>query len=86
MSRFRFGRRQTLGVIFGLARALPRRLRGAATSTPADKGVTFEPPPDPAKIIVDPTDAVTAIGIVFMLVRRRDVLRAALAAPGRAAR
>ena len=66
MSRFRFGRRQTIGVIFGVLGLL---LVGyvAANLDPADKGLAFEPPPDPAKLVVDPPITVTVIGIVFIL-------------------
>ena len=66
VSRFRFGRRQTIGVIFGLVGLY---LVGyvAPNLDPMDRGVSFEPPPDPAKVIVDPTVAVTAIGAVFIL-------------------
>ncbi len=66
MSRFRFGRLQTLGVIFGLVGLF---LVGyvAGNLDGADKGIAFEPPPDPAKVIVDPPIAVTAIGVIFLL-------------------
>jgi simple sugar transport system permease protein len=33
----------------------------------ADKGLAFEPPPDPLKVIVDPRIVVTTIGIIFVL-------------------
>lgn len=62
----RFGRLQTLGIVFGLVGLF---LVGyvAGNLDPADKGIAFEPPPDPAKVIVDPPIAVTVIGIIFLL-------------------
>ncbi|MEQ1787573.1 MAG: ABC transporter permease [Acidimicrobiales bacterium] len=67
MTRFRFGRRQTLGVTFGLVGLY---LVGyvAPNLDPADKGLTLEPPPDPVKLVVDPPTTVTAIGILFVLI------------------
>ncbi|MGK2950705.1 MAG: ABC transporter permease [Acidimicrobiales bacterium] len=67
MTRFRFGRRQTLGVIFGFVGLF---LVGyvAPNLDPADKGLTLEPPPDPVKLVVDPPITVTTIGIVFVLI------------------
>jgi len=67
VTRLRFGRRQTLGVIFGL---LGLYLVGyvAPNLEQTDKGLTFEPPPDPLKIVVDPPVTVTVIGILFVLV------------------
>jgi ABC-type uncharacterized transport system permease subunit len=64
---FRFGRRQTLGVMYGLVGLY---LIGFVSPNleQADKGLTLEPPPDPAKLIVDPPTTVTVIGIVFVLV------------------
>jgi ABC-type uncharacterized transport system permease subunit len=66
LGQLRFGRRQTLGVLFAL---LGLYLAGnvAGNLEQADKGLTFEPPPDPVKLVVDPRVAVTAIGIVFLL-------------------
>jgi simple sugar transport system permease protein len=66
MSAFRFGRRQTLGVLFGL---LGLYLVGyvAGNLDPSDKGLTFEPPPEPLKLVFDPSTAVTVIGIIFVL-------------------
>lgn len=66
MNRWRFGRRQTLGVLFGLLGVF---LIGYVASNLAepDKGVTFEPPPDPLKIVFSPSTIVTAIGIIFVL-------------------
>lgn len=67
MTRFRFGRRQTLGVIFGFVGLF---LVGyvAPNLDPADKGISLEPPPDPVKLVVDPPITVTTIGIVFALI------------------
>jgi simple sugar transport system permease protein len=64
---FQFGRRQTLGVIFGLVGLF---LVGYVSPNldQIDKGLTLEPPPDPIKIVVDPPVTVTAIGIVFVLI------------------
>jgi general nucleoside transport system permease protein len=66
VNRLRFGRLQTLGVIFGLVGLF---LIGyvAGNLDPADKGIAFEPPPDPTKVIVDPPIAVTVIGVIFLL-------------------
>jgi ABC-type uncharacterized transport system permease subunit len=66
VTALRFGRRQMLGLIFGLVGLF---LVGyvAGNLDPADKGLTFEPPPDPAKMIIDPPVTVTVIGIVFIL-------------------
>ena len=67
MNRFRFGRRQTLGVIFGLVGLY---LVGYVSPNldQADKGLTLEPPPDPVKLVLDPPITVTAIGILFVLI------------------
>ena len=66
MSRLRFGRRQTIGVVFGFVGLY---LVGyvAPNLDPMDRGISFEPPPDPAKITFDPSVVVTAIGVVFIL-------------------
>jgi len=66
VNRLRLGRRQTLGAVFGLVGLF---LVGyvAPNLDQMDRGLTFEPPPDPAKLIVDPPTVVTAIGIVFVL-------------------
>ncbi len=66
MIRLQLGRRQTLGVLFGLVGLF---LVGyvAPNLEQMDRGLTFEAPPDPAKVIVDPPITVTAIGIVFVL-------------------
>jgi simple sugar transport system permease protein len=67
MRRFRFSRRQTIGVLYGL---LGLVLVGyvAPNLDAADKGLTFEKPPDPLKVTVDPTIVVTTIGTIFVLV------------------
>jgi simple sugar transport system permease protein len=67
MTRFRFGRRQTLGVVFGLVGLY---LVGYVSPhlDPSDKGLTLEPPPDPLKLVVDPPITVTTIGILFVLI------------------
>lgn len=66
MSTLRFGRRQTLGVLFGILGAF---LVGYVASNleQLDKGLTFEPPPDPLHLTFDPSAVVTAIGIIFLL-------------------
>lgn len=66
MTRFRFGRLQTLGVLFGLLGIV---LVGyvAPNLDPADRGLAFEPPPDPTKLVVDPAVSVTTIGIIFLV-------------------
>jgi ABC-type uncharacterized transport system permease subunit len=67
MRALQLGRRQTLGVIFGL---LGLFLVGyvAPNLEQADKELTLEPPPDPVKLVVDPPITVTTIGVVFVLV------------------
>ena len=67
MTLLRFGRRQTLGVIFGLVGLF---LVGYVSPNldRIDKGLTLEPPPDPVKLVVDPPITVTAIGILFVLI------------------
>ena len=66
VSRFRFGRLQTLGVLFGLLGVF---LIGyvAPNLDEADRGFAFEPPPEPLKISFTPSTLVTAIGIIFVL-------------------
>ena len=66
MNRFRFGRRQTIGVIFGLVGLY---LVGyvAPNLDPGDRAISFEPPPTDARITFDPSVVVTAIGVVFLL-------------------
>ena len=62
----RFGRLQTLGVLFGLLGVF---LIGyvAPNLDEADRGFAFEPPPEPLKISFTPSTIVTAIGIIFVL-------------------
>ena len=64
--RFRLGRRQTLGCLFGL---LGLYLVGYAAGhlEDAQKGVTFERPPDPLRLTFTPTTVVTVIGGVFLV-------------------
>jgi ABC-type uncharacterized transport system permease subunit len=66
MNALRFGRRQTLGVLFGILGVF---LVGYVASNldRLDKGLTFEPPPDPLNLTFDPRTVVTAIGIIFLL-------------------
>jgi simple sugar transport system permease protein len=66
MSVLRFGRRQTIGILFGV---LGLFLIGyvASNLAEADKGFTFEPPPDPLKVTFSPSTIVTVIGMVFLL-------------------
>lgn len=66
MNGLRLGRRQTLGVIFGVVGLFLVGYVSPNLDT-MDRGLTFEPPPDPSKLIVDPPIAVTAIGIIFAL-------------------
>ena len=66
MRGLRLGRRQTIGVVFGLVGTF---LVGYVASNLAesDKGLTFEPPPDPLKVVFSPSTAVTVIGTVFVV-------------------
>jgi simple sugar transport system permease protein len=66
MTALRFGRRQTIGIIFGILGAF---LVGYVASNLAepDKGITFEPPPDPAKLVFSPSTTVTVIGVFFLV-------------------
>lgn len=66
MSTLRFGRRQTIGVLFGLLGVF---LVGYVASNLAepDKGLTFEPPPDPLNLTVSPSTTVIVIGTIFVL-------------------
>ena len=65
-SRLRLGRRQTIGVAFGLLGAY---LVGYVAShlDDARKTVTFERPPDPAHLSFSPTAVVSGIGAVFLV-------------------
>ena len=62
----RLSRRQTIGVLYGLLGVI---LVGyvAGNIDAADKGLTFETPPDPLKVVVDPPITVATIGIVLIL-------------------
>lgn len=62
----KLGRRQTIGVLFGL---LGLYLVGivAGNLETADKTLAFEPPPDPLKLVLDPATAVAAFGVIFIL-------------------
>jgi simple sugar transport system permease protein len=62
----KFGRLQTIGVIYGILGVV---LVGyvAPNTKPDDKGLTLEPPPDPARIDFDPRTIIVAIGIFFVL-------------------
>jgi simple sugar transport system permease protein len=62
----RLGRRQTIGVLYGL---LGLVLVGyvAVNIEAADKGLTFETPPDPVKVILDPPITIATIGTIFLL-------------------
>jgi simple sugar transport system permease protein len=66
VSRVRLGRRQTIGVLYGLLGVL---LLGyvAGNIDPADKALTFEAPPDPLEVVVDPPITVIVIGTIFVL-------------------
>jgi ABC-type uncharacterized transport system permease subunit len=61
----RFGRLQTIGVIYGLVGVF---LLGYTVPNLSDdpKGFTFEPPPDPARLGFDPRLLVTIIALVFV--------------------
>lgn len=67
MKAMRLGRRQTIGVLFGL---LGLMLIGyvAQSIEDTDRGLTFEAPPEPLRLAVDPPVAVTTIGSIFVLV------------------
>jgi simple sugar transport system permease protein len=62
----RLSRRQTIGVLYGLLGVV---LVGyvAGNVEAADKGLTFETPPDPLKVIIDPPITVATIGTIFVL-------------------
>jgi simple sugar transport system permease protein len=62
----RLGRRQTIGVLFGLL-GLFLVTYVASNLSDVDKGLTFEPPPDPLKLVFSPTTIVTAIGLIYVL-------------------
>jgi general nucleoside transport system permease protein len=66
VSRFHFGRRQTIGVLFGILGVF---LIGyvAPNLDELDKNVVFEPPPDPLQVAFSPVNAVMVIGIIFVL-------------------
>ena len=65
--RFQLGRRQTLGVVFGLLGARTSSATCAGNLDDADKGLTFEPPPDPLEADRSTRRIVVAvIGIVFV--------------------
>ena len=66
VNRPRFSRRQTIGVLYGLLGVV---LVGyvAGNIDAADKGLTFDAPPDPLKLVVDPPITVTTIGTIFVL-------------------
>ena len=66
MNDLRLGRRQTIGGLFGV---LGLFLVGyvASNLTEPDKGLSFEPPPDPLKIVFSPSTTVTVIGVIFLL-------------------
>jgi simple sugar transport system permease protein len=66
MSVLRLGRRQTLGILFGLLGVFLVTYV-ASNLVEADKGLTFEPPPDPLKLVFSPRLTVTVIGIIFVL-------------------
>jgi general nucleoside transport system permease protein len=66
VSRLKLGRRQTIGVLFGLVGIY---LIGyvAPNLDPQRRGISFEPPPTDTKVTFDPSTVVTAIGLVFVL-------------------
>lgn len=66
MTRLRFGRRQTIGVLYGLLGVMLVGYVGRNLEQ-ADKALTVDPPPDPLKLVIDPPITVTAIGLVFLL-------------------
>jgi len=67
VSALRLGRRQTIGVLFGV---LGLVLVGyvAQNVDATDRGLTFEAPPDPLRLAIDPPIAVTTIGSILVLV------------------
>jgi len=66
MTSLRFGRRQTIGVLYGLLGVMLVGYVGRNLEQ-ADKALTVDPPPDPLKLVIDPPITVTAIGLVFLL-------------------
>ncbi len=62
----RFGRHQTIGVLFGLLGVV--LVAGVAPSLERDsKAFTFEPPPDPARLSFSPRSVIVAIGAFFVI-------------------
>jgi general nucleoside transport system permease protein len=66
VKRLRLGRRQTIGVLYGILGVL---LVGyvAGNLDAAEKGLSFDKPPDPVRVSFDPAVVVAAIGTVFVL-------------------
>ncbi len=62
----RFGRLQTIGVLFGIL-GVYLIAYVAPNLRAADKALTFEPPPNPAHISFAPRPIVVAIGIIYVL-------------------
>jgi simple sugar transport system permease protein len=62
----RFGRLQTIGVLYGLLGVMLVAYVAPNTQTD-DKAFTFEPPPDPSRISFDPRTIILAIGVFFVI-------------------
>jgi hypothetical protein len=62
----RFGRLQTIGLLYGLLGVLLTAYV-APNIEAADKGFTFEVPPNPATFTFDPRTLVLAFGLFFVL-------------------
>jgi general nucleoside transport system permease protein len=62
----RFGRLQTIGLLFGMLGVLLVAYI-APNVEPEDKSFTFEPPPNPASLSFDPRTIVIAIGVFFLI-------------------
>ena len=80
----RFGRLQTIGLLYGLLGILLTAYV-APNIEPADKAFTFEVPPNPATFTFDPRTMVLAFGLFFVLTAVVSTARPARTNGGRAA-
>jgi general nucleoside transport system permease protein len=62
----RLGRLPTIGVLFGLL-GIVLTAYVAPNLDAAEKGFTFEPPPDPPRLSFDPRTLVVAIGVFYVI-------------------
>ena len=85
VKRPRLSRRQTIGVLYGLLGVV---LVGyvAGNIESAEKGLSFDKPPDPLKVSFDPAIDRRGDRHDLRALRGRHVLRTPLAAPGAEAR